>query len=191
MESTFDASEADAAPGDISAVEFGPYLMLADTELRIFSVFDDLKYDRSDADMLSPPMRRHAIDKLGGLGFRQKTGSVLFNREKDAFCYIPKPQVLGASPFDVTRYTPKREVDYYLLTPTQTACRIIDAYPAETAIEKVVALIWKQPINLYRLFDYLEKKPAHQAILPGLGYVKSEQRKAIQSEPLCRRRALA
>lgn len=171
-------------------VDLGPYMLLADAELNIFSIFDDLKYDRSDADMMSPPMRRHAVQTLDRLGFRQTSGSVMHHKPRDLFCYIPKPQVLGASPFDVTRYTPKRDQDYYVLTPTQTACRLIDTYPCELAVEKIVSLIWKQPINLYRLLDYLEKKPAHEAIRPALGFFKSEQRKAVQSEPLCLRRAL-
>jgi len=181
---------ADAVFAAEAMVELGPYMLLADAELNIFSIFDDLRYDRSDADMMSPPMRRHTVEKLGKLGFRQTSGSVLHNRPRDIFCYIPKPQVLGASPFDVTRYTPKRHKDYFVLTPTQTACRLIDTYPCELAVEKVISLIWKQPINLYRLLDYLENKPAHDAIRPALGFFKSEQRKAVQSEPLRLRRAL-
>lgn len=180
---TFDESAA-------ATTDFGPYFLLADADLKIFSVFDDLKYDRSDAEIMSPAMRRHAVAKLANLGFRQTSGSVLHNKAKDVSCYIPKPQVLGASPFDVTRYTPKRDKDFYILTPTQTACQFIDTYPYDLAVEKVISLVQKQPINLYRILDYLEHKPAHEAIRPALGYFKSVQRKAVQSEPLCRRRAL-
>lgn len=174
-----------SAAGDLSI-----YMLLADSRLNIFSVFDDLKYDRSDADIMSPGMRTHAVQHLKPLGFRQTAGSVLHNREEDLFCFIPKPQVLGASPFDVTRYTPKRNRDYYILTPTQTACQIIDSYPLDEAVGKITALVQKQPINLYRLLDYLEKKPAHDAIREVLGHFKAVQRKAVQSEPLKRRKAL-
>ncbi|WP_428527969.1 hypothetical protein [Roseibium sp.] len=170
--------------------ELSVYMMLVDDWLNIFSVFDDLRYDRSDADIMSPGMRTHAVQQLKPFGFKQTSGSVLHNKADDVFCYIPKPQVLGASPFDVLRYTPKRERDYYILTPTQTACQIIDTYSFDDALEKVSALIQKQPINLYRLMDYLERKPVHETIREALGHFKFIQRKAVQSEPLKRRKAL-
>lgn len=169
----------------------GHYMMLADDQLNIFSVFDDLKYDRSDADMMSPGMRKHAVEKLKPFGFRQTSGSVLRDKARDVFCYIPKPQVLGASPFDVARYTPKREQDFYVLTPTQTACQYIDAYSFEDALEKTLALVQLQPINLYRLMDYLEPKPKHEAFRAGLSEIKAVQTVAVKSEPLRRRRALS
>lgn len=190
MEAVFDNRGQVAGTALRQAVDLGHYMMLADDRLNLFSVFDDLKYDRADADILSPGMRNHAIGRLKQLGFSQKTGSILHNKAEDVFCYIPKPQVLGASPFDVTRYTPKRQQDCYILTPTQTACQFIDNYPYDIALEKTVALVRKQPINLYRLMDYLERKPEHEAFRAALGQIKSVQREAVASEPLCRRRAL-
>ncbi|MEM8878805.1 MAG: hypothetical protein AAGD23_13180 [Pseudomonadota bacterium] len=170
--------------------DFGPYMQVADTALNLISVFDDLRYDRSDADMLSPAMRRHAISKLGALGFRQVSGTVLEQREADVRCLMPKFHALGASPFDITRYTPKREQDFYLLTPTQTACQFIDHYALEDALTRVRTLITRQPINIYRLMDYLEDKPSHQNFLKAIGHLKYVQREAVESEPLRRRRAL-
>lgn len=170
--------------------DFGPYMHLADTALRLFSVFDDLRYDRSDADILTPGMRRHGIEKLARLGFRQTSGTVLQHREADVRCLIPKFHALGASPFDIARYTRRREHDYYLLTPTQTACQIIDHYALENAIERLRALIARQPINLLRLMDYLERKPTHEAFRGAIGHLKYVQREAVESEPLRRRRAL-
>ncbi|MEM8872401.1 MAG: hypothetical protein AAGB10_08805 [Pseudomonadota bacterium] len=190
MDLASDATGHVAATDHQAVADFGPYMMLADAALNIFAVFDDLKYDRADADMLSPAMRNHAIAKLKRLGFRQTSGSVLKNTTQDIHCYIPKPQVLGASPFDITRYTPKRTRDYYILTPTQTACQFIDRYVLDHAVEKIAALVRKQPINLYRLMDYLERKPTHREFMPALGHIKAVQREAVASEPLCRRRAL-
>lgn len=179
-------TESDTAAG----VDFGPYMMLADDRLNIYSVFDDLKYDRADADLMTPAMRAHALLKLKPIGFRQVSGGVLKDKARDIVCYIPRPQVLGASPFDITRYTPKRERDFYLLTPTQTACRFIDAYPFEVAFEKISAMVTRQPINLLRLMDFLERKPAHDTIREALGHFKWVQDEAVRSEPLRRRRAL-
>jgi len=169
--------------------DLGIYMMLADASLNILSVFDDLKYDRADADMLSPGMRIHAVEKLKPRGFKQTSGSVLYHKADDVFCYLPKPQTLGASPFDAMRYTPKRPQDYVVLTPTQTACQYIDVYSKEVAFEKMIALVQRQPINLLRLADYLEKKPAHEEIFDVLGEVRGAQRAAVESEPLRRRRA--
>lgn len=190
MDSVANGPASSAAADAPAAVDFGPYMMLADDRLNIYSVFDDLKYDRADADLMSPAMRAHALSKLKPLGFRQVSGGVLKDKARDIICYIPKPQVLGASPFDITRYTPKREQDYYLLTPTQTACRFIDTYPFEVAFEKISALVTQQPINLLRLMDFLERKPAHDAIREALGHFKWVQDEAVSSEPLRRRRAL-
>jgi len=174
----------------LQALDADPYVCVADWDRRLFSVFDDLKYDRADADMLSPAMRRHAIGRLALAGFRQRSGSVLEHRGADSRVLIPKAHALGASPFDVTRYTPKRPQDFYLLTPTQTACQIIDAYPLEEAVDRMKRLIATQPINLLKLADYLEKTPTHQDVLQAIGHLKYVQREAIASEPLCRRRAL-
>lgn len=166
-----------------------PYLHVV-TEDRLVSVFDDLRYDRADADWMSQAMRMHAIGKLKPLGFGQTSGTVLENREAGVRLHIPKFHAQGASPFDITRYTPKREQDYYLLTPTQVACRFIDTYGRDEAVERIKTLIAKHPVNLYRLLDYLERKPAHRAFAEAFGHLKYVQREAIASEPLCRRRAL-
>lgn len=167
-----------------------PYLQMADWRLGLLSVFDDLRYDRADADLMSPAMRKHAIDRVTPAGFRQISGSVLENRAADIRLLIPKQHALGASPFDITRYTPKRDQDLYLLTPTQAACQIIDAYDTVAAVTRIKALIAKHPINLFRLMDYLEHTDAHRAFLGAIGHLKLVQREAIEAEPLCRRRAL-
>lgn len=167
-----------------------PYLYLADAGLGLISVFDDLKYDRSDADMLSPAMRRHVVDKLGAMGFAQTSGNLLTHAETGQRVIFPKSHALGASPFDITQYTPKGAGDFYLLTPTQTACQFIDAYNKADALDRIKALIARQPINIYRLMDYLEKKPAHQAFTDTIGHLKFVQRAALESDALRGRRAL-
>ncbi|MEM1345007.1 MAG: hypothetical protein AAGI34_10575 [Pseudomonadota bacterium] len=167
-----------------------PYLHLSQTGVRALSVFDDLKYDRADADILSPAMRTHAILKLQRLGFRQTAGTVLEHRGLDIRFLIPKFHGLGASPFDIARYTPTRPQDFLVLTPTQTACRFIDHHLLPEAVARIRELITTQPINLYRLMDYLERKPAHQEFMEAIGHLKYVQRMAVESEPLCRRRAL-
>ncbi len=167
-----------------------PYLQVADENLRLLSVFDDLSYDRADADMLSPAMRRHAIGVLADHGFRQTSGTVLTHTESGNKCVIPKFHALGASPFDILRYTKRGPSDYVLLTPTQTACQYIEIFDHEAAVERVKALIVSQPINIYRLMDYLDKTPDHRAFQNAIGHLKYVQRTAIESDPLRSRRAL-
>ncbi|MEO1343019.1 MAG: hypothetical protein AAFV74_02550 [Pseudomonadota bacterium] len=188
---TASASHADTAVSvDPASVNFGHYMTLADERLQLFSIFDDLYYDRADADMLSPAMRKHAIEKLKRIGFRQTSGNVLEDKEGDRRCLMPKSHALGASPFDITRYTPRREQDYYILTPTQTACQYIDHYPHEEAVQRIVHLMRVQPINLIRLMDYLEHTPIHREFLKAVKFLKKTQQEAVKSEPLKRRRAL-
>ena len=201
----FSAPAADAAGADfvsgpaedlavlrerLSSLEADPYLSVADTDLNLISVFDDLKYDRSDADVMSIAMRRYAFKKLNDLGFRQTSGTVLTHGQFDCRVVVPKFHALGASPFDITRYTPKRTQDYYLLTPTQTACRFVDLYPHADAVERVKTLISKHPINIYRMMDSRDPRAAHREFLNAIGHLKNVQRQAIKDDPLCRRRAL-
>ncbi|WP_170414636.1 hypothetical protein [Ruegeria arenilitoris] len=176
--------------GQMRAFSAEPYFQIADENLGLLSVFDDLKYDRADVDMVSPAMRRHVFGKLGPLGFRQISGTVLEHPQADMRVYIPKFHALGASPFDIIRYTDKRPQDFCLLTPTQVACQFIDHYELDDAVQRVEALIVKHPINLLKLADYLEGKPRHRAFREVLGHIKLKQRIAVESEPLCRRRSL-
>jgi hypothetical protein len=170
--------------------ELGPYITLADRELRLISVFDDLRYDRADADMLTPAMRKHAVERLGRFGFRQMSGTVLENRANDTRCLMPKSHALGASPFDITRYTPRRDQDFYILTPTQTACQFIDHYDHEDAVSRVANLMRMQPLNLFRLMDYLEHTDAHRQFLQAIKFLKDFQADVITKDPLRQRRAL-
>ncbi|MCH2251440.1 MAG: hypothetical protein MK042_16765 [Cognatishimia sp.] len=167
-----------------------PYIKLADKDLRIVSVFDELRYDRADMDVLSGPMREHAVKLLAPLGFKQVTGSSFLHDGTGIRILMPKSHALGGSPFDIARYTPRGDWDYYLLTPTQAACMMIEAYPTEKAVKLIKGLIKTQPINILRISDYLEKTPAHEAFEEAIGHLKYIQREAIESEPLQRRRAL-
>ncbi|MEM7190969.1 MAG: hypothetical protein AAF439_15265, partial [Pseudomonadota bacterium] len=161
-----------------------PYLYLVNEPLRLISVFDDLKYDRADMDLLSGPMRNWVLSKLTPLGFQQTSGGVVTHRWYEIRMHIPKFRALGASPFDATRDTPRSARDYYILTPTQTACQFIQEFTTEAAVEAVKELVCKQPVNLLRISDYLDKSDRHQAFKGAIGHLKYVQREAVQSEPL-------
>ena len=70
------------------ALNLGPYMCVADANLRVISIFDDLKYDRADVDMMSPAMRNHAIARLDPLGFKQVSGTVLKHHASGVCCLI-------------------------------------------------------------------------------------------------------
>lgn len=167
-----------------------PYLMIADGPLRIISIFDDLKYDRADMDMISGPMRTRLLGKLEPLGFKQVSGLVIESAEEDVRVHFPKFRALGASPFDAMRDMLRPPQDYAALTPTQAACQMVDHYPVQDAVPRIKTLIQRQPINLLRLMDFLEHTDRQHPFLQAIGHLKYIQRQAVESEPLRSRRAL-
>lgn len=194
---TSGARQADAPPQSTAAVKDSlraldkdPYLYVVDWDLQIISVFDDLRYDRADVDALAGPMRNHVLQHLKPLGFAQTSGHIISHRSADMHMIMPKFRALGESPFNATYFTKRRPQDFYILTPTQAACVLIDSYPPEDAQEKILALIKQQPINIYRILDYMARDDHREAFKPILGHLKFVQKQAIRSEPLCRRRAL-
>lgn len=167
-----------------------PYLCLADEDLRLISVFDDLRYDRADLDILSGPMRNRVLSKLGPLGFRQVSGGVIENSCADVRILFPKFRALGASPFDAMRDLSLRPQDCIVLTPTQTVCQLITQYPTDAAVAAIKTLIARHPANLLRIADFLEKTEKHQAFAGAIGHLAYVQRQAVEAEPLRGRRAL-
>ena len=190
--SSDETGRAQTSPIILRGPDFGPHMCLADEKLRLISIFDDLSYDRSDLDILSPSMRNHAVSKLIPLGFNQISGTILEHPASGDRCLIPKFHALGSSPFHITLYTPKNENDFYILTPTQTACQIIDRYSHKIAFEKIEALIKKQPINVRKISDHLERKKnsTHRLFFPAMGKLLTIQREAVKTEPLSGKRAL-
>ncbi|MEL8055627.1 MAG: hypothetical protein AAGK66_05710 [Pseudomonadota bacterium] len=166
------------------------YLFLADRHLRLISVFDDTSYDRADADMLSPPMRQYLAKVLAKNGFKQSSGTIFDNTALNVKCIIPKAHALGASPFDITRFTPRAEKDFYVLTPTQTACFFIDNYDVQDAFNRVVDLIRRQPINILKISDYLERKPSHLDFMSAIDQLRDIQKEAVADDKLRFMRAL-
>ncbi|MEL7231264.1 MAG: hypothetical protein AAGJ85_01975 [Pseudomonadota bacterium] len=166
------------------------YLFLADRNLRLISVFDDTSYDRADADMLSPPMRQYLAKVLAKNGFKQSSGTVFLNKALGVKCIVPKAHALGASPFDVTRFTPRGEKDFYALTPTQTACFFIDNYGLQDAVDRVADLIQRQPINILKISDYLDRSPAHRDFMSAIEQLREIQKEAVADDKLRFMRAL-
>ena len=107
---------------------------------RIISVFDDVRYDRSDIDLLTTSMRKHIINLLKSLDCSLKRGNQLIAPNGTSL-WMPKPSVLGASCFDITRYTPREIRDIYILTPTQTAAYWFEHSDLDVAVEGIEAML--------------------------------------------------
>ncbi|MEM7082963.1 MAG: hypothetical protein AAF465_09530 [Pseudomonadota bacterium] len=170
--------------GVIDTARFDKYLFLADRELNIISVFDDIRYDRADPDILSIGMRRHVIKQLAKQNFKQVSGRVLQQASTHVRCLIPKFHAFGVSPFDAVRYESKREDDYYVLTPTQTACQFLNHYPLNDAIGRIETLIAKQPINVLRMLDFSSSPYADENFVRAIEHFMYVQRDAVSREPL-------
>ena len=186
----FDIDLSCPFPQRIAVLDADPFVMVADAEAGLISVFDELHYDRADLDVLSPPMRRHALGRLRPLGFEQRSGRELVSPFEDIVIHLPKFHALGGSPFDALRDTSMRQQDYVLLTPTQAAAQIVNTYDLEAAVERVKRLVVKHPVNLLRLADFLDRSGRHRAFGTAIGHLMYVQRKAVCSEPLKTRRPL-
>lgn len=166
------------------------YFAWHESPIQIISVYDDKRYDRSDIDNLSPAMYRYTANQLKDFGFVRVSGRVFQHSVFNADAIIVQAKVQGASPFHSLDYCSRKPEDILILTPTQTAAVFINDLPHEQAIEKIVALIKTQPINLFKLKDHLENSSRHISFLDAIPYIKYEQRKAVESAPLLNKRAL-
>ncbi|MBS9777320.1 MAG: hypothetical protein KGV50_01025 [Gammaproteobacteria bacterium] len=175
---------------ELSDLHSDKYLYWHAPPLRVISIFDEIKYDRSDLDIVSLGMRRHAIKKLHKFGFTQKSGHVLLQPETGIQCVIPKFVALGASPFSATRYHQRNEYDYWVFTPVQATCFIIENMPFDEAIVRIEDLLRKQPINLYKVIDFLERKSTHQPYHQALKELYELQKELVEKEPLKLMKAL-
>ena len=168
----------------------GIYISTDNIDLKLISVFDDISYDRADLDVLTNSMRSYAINELKNSGFRQISGTVLENNKVDIRCIIPKFHALGTSPFDALRYAQKRQQDFFLVTPTQAACQIIDKCPPANFLERIHSLIHSQPVNLLRIWDFLENKPRHINFKSEIGNLIDLQSRVTKIPPLSRLKPL-
>jgi hypothetical protein len=184
------APDAETEAALAAALERDPYLYLADAELRLISVFDDLRYDRADMDMLTGPMRARAARTLAPLGLRQVSGGMMANPARGLRLHLPKFRALGASPFDALRDTARARGDYALLTPTQAACAILDGHATDAAVPRLERLVTRHPVNLLRIFDYLDRSARHDGYRRAIGHLVPLQRAAVREAPLRDRRAL-
>ena len=158
--------------------------------IRVISVFDDVRYDRSDIDILGPGMRRHVSKFLIQLGCKARSGGRIVEPDSGLNFVLPKPSILAASPFDITRYHQRGADDIYILTPTQTAAYYFQAMDFDLAIMAIAGLIQTQPVNLLKLLDTLEHHRERKCYEPVLHYLLACQKHAVKQGGMKFKRSL-
>ena len=103
----------------------------------LVSIYDDRVYDRSDADFMNTSMRSYFKERLTELQYDWLSGNVLGSPLYTTTFIFPKNGILGASPFDITRFEKRREDDYFVLTPTQVAAYLIKFKCGEGILENL------------------------------------------------------
>lgn len=159
-------------------------------DINAISVFDDVKYDRADVDMLTPAMRKYITNYLVERGCKLKSGASVIHKALGLTFILPKPSVLGASPFDITRHFPRNDGDIYIFTPTQTAAYLFDHVDLESAVEQMSEMIKQQPVNLLKLEDAIGKQAKRQDYLQAMGYLTYCQRQSIEQPGMRFKRSL-
>jgi hypothetical protein len=138
---------------NIEKLKDDKYLFFLETPHNLVCVFDHIRYDRSDADLLSQAQRKYLLNKLVEYGYYHKTGRVLISESHKTKFIFPKQNILGASISDFIKHEKREDQDLFVLTPTQMAIYIINTIKNDT-LEILKNLISKHPINLKKIYDH-------------------------------------
>lgn len=118
--------------------------------IQAISVFESVNYDLWDFDALGPSQRAYLIEKLGKMGFTQRSGKWLHHSD-GIKVYIPGTKIFNRN-FVSFLSDQKPGGDIWLATtPTQTAYLLFQHEPFD--FEDVSQLMMTQPFNLERLMQ--------------------------------------
>lgn len=173
----------------IKAIGSNDYLLWHES-LGVISVFDDIQYDRSDIDILGPGMRRYVSQFLTTLDCKARSGRCIVHRDSGVKFWLPRPSVLAASPFDITRYQPRDAGDIYILTPTQTAAYFFQQIDFDWAIIAIGEMIKSQPVNLLKLEDTLQHQRERSYYAPVLRHLLNCQKLWVKHNKMKFKRSL-
>lgn len=148
----------------------------------IVSVFDASFYDRADLDCLNNSQRNFLCSHLLKHGFKQITGSKLYNEDYRISVIFPKIRSLGVSPFVTIESIQRKPGDILAFTPTQLACYILNHFPAEDYETQLKRLIEYQPINLRKLQDTLVHEVFFNDFMKTFEELLAYQKKVANSE---------
>ena len=152
--------------------------------LRLISVYDDNRYDRSDLDIVTRGMRNYIVNRLKEFDYDYVSGRVLGSKSYDAKFIIPKVGQLGGSPFDILRREKRSELDYFVVTPTQAAAFFLVKYSVENAIELMAELIETHPINFLKLKDFVGSEGFSDEFIDSLPELLKKQKSMTKKDHL-------
>lgn len=164
---------------------------IVEKPFRAMSVFDHIRYDRSDYDILSPPQRHYVIKELLSLGGVQLTGRRVAFKESASNFIFPKANAMSQSPGDVLLELTDEGQDYLVLTPTQMAFAIIKKVSEQSVkLNLLKDLILKQPINLKKVIDYADNNEMKDFLAMFAQQLSDFQTEVVGSEQMRNRKHL-
>lgn len=155
-------------------------LLYFNTPTKILSIFDHIRYDRSDLEAISQPQRQYIFDKVKDNGFKWKTGRTLKNEDNIEIIF-PKQGILGASPIDILRYEKPSENKIYVLTPTQTACYLLTLNESNF-LSNIEKLLNKMPINIKKIQDNIRLEKEYSTFIKHKEMIIKLQEKTLSDE---------
>ncbi len=150
------------------------YLLLHEEEINFITVFCTKEYDYNDYDILSKVQRDYLKKSLIDFNYIWFSGSILKSETQYPNIVFPK--------YKIRSFFPKQEVfakdpsAIYAITPTQYAYYLMRENKAPK--EKIIDLIYSQPINIDKLTRYF---PLEKELLAQL---KQEQDYALRTTAL-------
>ena len=152
-----------------------------DTPIKIVSIFDHIRFDRSDVELLSKEQREYIFHKARGDGFVWKSGRILKNKESRVEIVFPKQNILGANPIDILRYEKTSGDRVFVLTPTQAACYFL-TLGEESFVQNTKRLLERMPINIKKVIDSLGRTTEASIFSKHLSQIQAWQDETLAKE---------
>jgi hypothetical protein len=136
------------------------------TLYNIISIFDSVKYDRSDQELLSASQRNHIGKILEENDHKRLTGNSYQNINTKKVLRFTTPKMLGVSPLNELQYNFNKE-DIFIVTPGTYFLFLVmkfDELQKENILKEIMQLISIHPVNL----DQLLNVSRHEVFYPFL-----------------------
>jgi len=121
----------------------------------IITIFDSVKYDRSDQELLSASQRNHIGNVLEENGHKRLTGNSYQNITTKQVMRFTTPKTLGVSPLNELQYNFNQE-DIFIVTPGTYFLFLVMKFnelQKENILQEIMQLISTHPVNLDQLLS--------------------------------------
>lgn len=123
--------------------------------LPYLAVFDDIRFENYDCDLIGSEARRLIHHALQLLGFQRRSGH-LYAHPSGVLARIPKPSItLGTNPVDAVHRVSSAD-SVILVTPTQLLLLALDRpdFSVEEAVDELQSLLRLCPANLPKVVQW-------------------------------------